>query len=73
MAVLKRQYGINKKLADAYTKLKSANATLKKKNSALQKKLNEISRQRNVKRSIDKRNKNVNKWLKEQFARRRRK
>jgi hypothetical protein len=73
MTVLKRQYAINKKLADAYTKMKNANATLIKKNKMLQKKLNEISRERDIKRTLDKRNKNVNKWLKEQFARRRRK
>jgi len=72
LKVLKRQYAINKKLANAYTKLKNANSTLRKKNKVLQKKLNEISRERHIKRVIDKRNKNIDKWLKEQFARQRR-
>jgi prefoldin subunit 5 len=72
MTVLKRQYAINKKLANAYTRLKNANSALKKKNKVLQKKLNEISNERRIKRVIDKRNKNMDKWLKEQFARQRR-
>jgi prefoldin subunit 5 len=76
--MLKRQYAINKKLAKTFTNLKNANAALSKKNRTLRKKiaekkkeLAEISRRRNAKRIIDERNKQMNKWLKEQFARRR--
>ena len=76
--MLKRQYAINKKLAKTFTNLKNANAALSKKNRTLRKKIAEkkkelakISRRRNVNRIIDERNKQMNKWLKEQFARRR--
>lgn len=77
--MLKRQYAINKKLAKTYTNLKNMNASLEKKNRTLRKKIEakkkelaEISRSRNIKRSINERNKGVNKWLKEQFALQRR-
>ena len=69
---LKRQYGINKKLATAYTKLKQANAKLAKRNRTLVDKLKRISNERNTKRAINERNKNTNAWLREQTRRRRR-